>query len=398
MQDIRNQFPFFKSNPDLIYFDSATTTHKPESVIKTIDEFYRKHNANAGRSGYKLSVDATTQIEQVRAKVANYINARQGDQIIFTSGTTESNNTISYSWGLHNLKDGDEILLSRKDHKSNIAPWQNLQSILNHFGTKITLKEIDLNARGYLFNGTDINSFVKNITSQTRLIVLPHIHNIYGVDSISSQELKTLRGLVGKKILIALDASQSISHIPVDVQEMGIDFLSFSGHKMFAGTGVGVLYISENAISHIHPFMVGGQPQSNIKVSLESGTQNIPEILSLGAAIDFIQRIGLESMHIYVRDITQHLIKKLNTIDSIEFLPGFALCNCYEGFGIVSFNINGKNPNEIGFILEQNKILVRTGSQCSTTEEEQCIRVSLHIYNTTEEIDRFIDILKEVTV
>jgi cysteine desulfurase/selenocysteine lyase len=401
MNNLRNQFPFFQNNPDSIYFDNASTTQKPKIVLDAMTGYYTKYCANAGRGSYTIANQVTKEIEEIREKVKNFINAKSAEEIIFTSGATASLNTVAYAWGLHNLNDGDEVLVCFEDHDSNVLPWIQVKETLAKLGKKIKIIPFKNTSAG----DASIEDIVTKITKKTRLIALTHVHNVYGIRT----DVEILREKIDKNILLSLDAAQSIGHITVDVQELGIDFLSFSGHKMFASTGVGVLWINKKIHKEIHPFLVGGGVTAvqtgnrlaykKLPYLLEGGTENLAGIISLGAAIDFINEIGTEKIHERLIMLSQYLLAKLRQLKKIEFLPGIAYSKCAVGYGTIAFNIEGITSQEAGFILNDHNIFVRTGTHCTGGGDDlnDSIRVSMHIYNTEEEIDKFIDVLKEIT-
>jgi cysteine desulfurase / selenocysteine lyase len=402
MNDIRENFPFFRNNPNTIYFDNASTSQKPQVVLDTMQNYFETYCANAGRGSYAIANRVTKEVETVREKVKHFINAHSLSEIVFTSGATASLNTVAYSWGLHNLVDGDEILVCFDDHDSNTLPWLHLKDILRKKGINIKVIPFKSTSAG----DANIQDILSKVSKKTRLIALTHVHNVYGVKT----DVEILRKKIDDEILLSLDASQSIGHIPVDVQALGIDFLSFSGHKMFASTGIGVLWINERVHNNIYPFMVGGGVVTSegkkeivyksLPYMLEGGTENLAGILSLGAAIDFIESVSIEKIQARIFSLSQYLLAKLRTIEQIEFLPGIAYCRCAVGYGIISFNISGISSQEAGFILNEHGICVRTGSHCTGggDAKNDSIRVSLHIYNTEEEIDRFVECIKVITL
>ncbi|HVZ67250.1 MAG TPA: aminotransferase class V-fold PLP-dependent enzyme [Patescibacteria group bacterium] len=389
MNHIRNEFSFFEKNPNVIYFDNASTTQKPKSVINSIND-YLTSSANAGRGSYTLASQITNKVDEVRRKVADMVNAYDLSEVVFTSGATESLNTVAYSWGLHNLKTADEILVCYEDHDSNVLPWINLEKTLSEKGIKIKIVPFKNTSAG----DANIDDIVSKVTSKTRLIALTHIHNVYGTKS----DIELLRDRIGQKVLLSVDASQSIGHIKIDVQALKVDFLSFSGHKMFALTGIGVLWVNKRVHKYMKPFLTGGQTQDHMSQLLEAGTQNLAGIVSLGAAIDFINKISIEKIEQRILNLSQYLLTKLRGIEGIEFLPGIANCRCAVGYGVLSFNISTMNPSEVGFILSEKDICVRAGTHCTGKGDNlnNSVRVSLHIYNTEEEIDKLIKAIEDI--
>lgn len=400
VQAIRAQFPVFAERTGTIFFDNASTTQKPGSVIDTITTFYRRDCANAGRSSYEMSTALASRIELARARVASFIGAGVED-VAFTSGCTESLNAVALGWGLHNLRAGDEVMVCYEDHKSTVLPWLNLQHLLSTFGKEIKIVPICIHPEG----DYELRSIKGGTSGRTRLVAMTHVHHVYGLD----MEVEAVRKIVGADVLISLDASQTIGHRPLNVADLNVDFLSFSGHKMFAGNGVGVLYAAPRARVQMRPILVGGgmgviidgadlaAPAGSLRDLLEPGTQNIPSILSLVPAIDFLEGIGLETIDSRVDQLTRYLYERLKRLAGIEFSPGIDRCGCQHGFGIVSFRFEAVTTSDIAFLLDSEGILVRTGDHCLSRRQDgdDYVRISLHAYNTEEEIDRLTAVLGE---
>lgn len=398
MLNVRNQFPFFANNPDVIYMDSAATTQKPQLVLDALMDFYVKNNANAGRSSYPIASKLTREVEEVREKVRNFINAKEKEEIIFTSGSTDGFNKVAYALGLHYLKDGDEILYCPQDHKSFVLPWFKVQKLLKKTGVTIRLVPFKVNKLGSI----DRDDLFSKVTDKTKIINATHIHNIYGADS----DINKIRDWLGDKdVIINVDATQSVGHRLVDVQQLGADILSFSGHKMFAIQGVGATFITKKLHQFMEPIFVGGGKGVKLndgKVEIinfiqayESGTQNYAGILTLGKAIDFIEQLGIDNIYLHLSELTQYLLQKLRKLPKIEFSYGPNFWSCADGAGILSFKVEGLSASEVGFILADNKILVRTGDHCMSSgkKHDDTVRVSLHIYNSKEDIDKLIAVL-----
>ncbi|MCX8009458.1 MAG: aminotransferase class V-fold PLP-dependent enzyme, partial [Patescibacteria group bacterium] len=286
---IKDQFPFFHTHPDVVYLDSASTTQKPKSVIDTLVSFYTQENANAGRASYTLARKLSEKIEIIRTIVQQFLNAKHPSEIIFTFGATDGFNKIIHSIGLHYLRDGDEIIYCPHDHQSFILPWFNIQKILKETGKTIHLVPIRTKNTGSI----DQKDLLSKITNRTRVINLTHIHNVYGTDN----DIAAIKNSLSRPdIIVNVDATQSVGHIPVDVQSFGCDILSFSGHKMFAAQGCGVTYIASWLHDKIPPVILGGGGglslnNDSIKITdytkaWESGTQNYAAILTLNPAIE----------------------------------------------------------------------------------------------------------------
>ena len=393
---VRAQFPFFKNNPGAIFFDSASTTQKPESVLRAESRFYRRECSNAGRASYANSTRTSARIESARVAVARFINGNAED-IVFTSGATESLNTVALAWGLKNLEDGDEIMVCMQDHKSAVRPWLNLQELLARFGKTINIVPFGIHKEGD-YELADIRN---GLSPRTRLIALVHVHHVYGMD----MEVETIRDIVGGDVLISLDASQSIAHRQIDLNRLKIDFLSFSGHKMFALNGSGVLWVSPRCRNMLTSIKPGGgyAEQNSLQALLESGTPNIPAVLSLESAIAFIEKLGMERIETRLHELTRTLYKEIKDIPGINFSPGYGLCGCPQGFGILSFCFDQASTSDLAFALDAENIMLRSGDHCQTKSldegggnEPQYLRASLQIYNTEEEIKELAQVLRHL--
>lgn len=393
----RARFPALKN--DTIFFDNAATTQKPLEVITLMDDFYRKQCANAGRASYRMSTTLAKRIEESRARVAAFIGAAAED-ICFTAGATESLNLVALSWGLSNLKSGDQVMVCMDDHRSAVYPWINLKRILSGLGRDIEVVPFKLHPEG----DYDLKDIAALKSDRTRLIAVSHVHHLYGLD----MEVAAIRKIVGADVLISLDASQSVGHRPVNVGTLDVDFLSFSGHKMFAGNGAGVLYVRPSLRAKLEPVLVGGgmaaldggalKRGATLAALLEAGTQNIPAILSMVPAIEFIEGLGLKAIEDRLVLLTKKLYAKLKDLPGIEFSPGVDRCGCHRGFGIISFRfIEGIATSDLAFLFDSENILVRTGELCLANRPagDDYVRVSMHIYNTDAEINRFVAVLKE---
>lgn len=401
MLNIKNQFPFFKENPSLIYLDSTTTTQKPQCVINSLVEFYSKNNSSIGRSSYPLADRLAKNIDLVRKQVQKFINAKSEEEIIFTSGATDAFNKTIYALAINYLKDGDEILYCPNDHISFVSPWFRAQKLLRMTGRNVELIPFKVNEMGSINKG----DLFSKITSQTKVVNITHVHNVYGSDNNIDLISDYIRSQ-GKDIIINLDAAQSIGHIKVDIKELGVDILSFSGHKMFTSQGIGATYLNKKLHNIMAPFFRSGLEREK-KTELggsflkeyESGTQNYGGIISLGEAIKFIDNVGIKNIHIHLSELTQYLLEGLKKMNDIEFAYGPYYWNCKDGLGILSFKLKKISPAEVGFILSENNILVRTGNHCMGKSDKfnETIRVSMHIYNTIDDINALIRVIKKIT-
>jgi len=398
VSQLRENFPAIKKYPKTIFFDNSSTTQKPYQVIEAMHSFYENSCANSNRAAYALANKLHHQVEETRNHVAKFLNAKPSD-IAFTSGATDSLNLVANSWGLVNLRDGDQIMLCLDDHQSAILPWFNLQSQLQRLGKNIEIVPFSMHYRG-MYDRDDIRA---KISTKTRLVAMSHIHHLYGLEW-DQKDLADLRKHLSKDALLSLDASQSIGHAMVDAQALNVDFISFSGHKMFAANGVGILWVNPDIRTTIWPIRIGSKSstkiienrihidKSSLAGLLECGTLNLPAIFSLKAALEFVDSIDMINIEEYLSHLTHLLYQKLKDIPGIEFAPGFASYDCAKGFGIIGFRIANVTSNDLAQYLDQQQIFVRSGDYClgsKSSEDADYIRISLHIYNTEEEIDCF---------
>ena len=381
---IKNDFPIFLNfkNKSFIYFDNAATTQKPLSVLNSINDYYTKHNSNVHRGVYSIAEIATSNYESTRKKVQEFINAEESKSIIFTKGATESINLVANSWGGNNLSPGDEILITEMEHHSNIVPWQIISKT-----TGATLKYIPIH-NGQL----KLDNLDTYITQKTKFVSIVHQSNVFGTINDIEKIIKASHG-VGAKVLI--DGSQSITHKKIDVQKLNCDFFVFSGHKMMGPTGVGVLYGKSDILNQMPPFLSGGEmiktvdmnssTYNDIPWKFEAGTPNIAQVIGLGAAIDYINDLGIEKIDNIVTKSGNYLFDKLKNI------PGIIIYNNNPSH-IISFNIKDINPYDLAIILDQYGICIRVGHLCAQPAMEKMeisslSRISLYIYNDFEEID-----------
>lgn len=391
--NIRNQFPIYKvQNKNFIYLDSASTTLKHESSISKLKEYNSEYSANIHRSVYPIAEKATYEFEESRRKVANFINSKS-EEIIFTKSATESINLIAYSWGLSNLKKDDVILISKMEHHSNMVPWQFVAK-----KTGCILKYIPVLDDGTL----DLESFESLLSSNVKLISLIHQSNVLGI-------VNPIEGIIKKAhqngTLVMIDAAQSISHIEIDVKKIDCDFLVFSGHKMFASTGVGVLYGKYKLLDQMDPFLYGGQmigkvdeqnsTWNKLPLKFEAGTPNIGEVISLGASIDFIKSISFSKMNEHLNSITNAYLELLSTFKDITIYGQTS-----NRGPVISFNIKNIHAYDFCQIMGQHNISLRAGNHCAQPLLQEfgtnsTNRISFQIYNTIDELNYFNDKLKQ---
>lgn len=377
----------------LVYFDNAATTQKPQIVIDSILEYYNNFNSNIHRGVHYLSQQATDQFEQARKTVQHYINAKHFHEIIFTKGTTESINLIAHSFGMSFLKAGDEVLISEMEHHSNIVPWKMVCDLKG-----ASLRVIPMNEVG----GLDIDQIERLITSKTKILAITHTSNVLGTINPVKEIIRIAHS---KGVPVLVDGAQAISHTKVDIQDLDADFYAFSGHKMYAPMGIGVLYGKEEWLNKLPPYQGGGEmigkvtfeeiTYNELPFKFEAGTPNVEGVLGLEKAIQYIQSIGIEKIASYEQELLFYLMDRMKEIPNIHY---YGLSK--EKVAVLSFNVGDIHPYDLGVILDQMGIAVRTGHHCAQPIMDKfnipgTIRVSLALYNTKAEIDLFIDALKK---
>ncbi|WP_228539482.1 aminotransferase class V-fold PLP-dependent enzyme [Nocardia sp. XZ_19_385] len=391
-ESVRALFPALADSSE-VYLDSAATTQKPRPVIDTIQRYHSSRTANAGRGTYPWATGLSARLSRVRARAAAFIGAQHTDEVVFTGGATAALNAVALSWGLAELADGDQILFNPRDHASNVYPWHHLRQLLARFGRRIELVGYRITETGE----ADTADILAKLTPRTRLITTSHLHHVFG----GLTTLEELRGRIDPDVLLCFDCSQSGGHLPVDVTELGADFAVFAAHKMFGAPGTGILYCHRRIHDRLLPFLPGGNSgvrltdagliQAGMPELLEGGTQNIPGILALGSALEVLESFDMSVVAAHNRELTLRLIDGLRRVPGCEFLPGPAYAPCAVGYGIVSFTLPGITATDLGFVLSELGFLVRTGLHCTSAEgaDTDSVRVSTHIYNTFDEIDRF---------
>ena len=385
--DIKADFPIFNSS-DLIYLDNASTTQKPSKVLEEIDSFYKETNANVHRAIYSIGNEATRRFESAREKVAKFINAPSSKEIVFTSGATESINLLARSL-VSNLEPGDEILLSAMEHHSNIVPWQMMAEKF-----KVKIKYLPINKIGEL----DLNNSEQYFTSRTKIVSITHISNVLGTIN-PIEDLSKMAHKVGA--LFISDGAQGVPHMQVDVAKLGCDFYAFSGHKMLGPTGIGVLWGKTKLLEELDPFMGGGEmietvsfeesTWNEIPYKFEAGTPNIAQAVGLGAAVDYLDSIGMKNIQEHEKKLTDYAFDKIKDIEGIR-IHG----SSKKKSGVISFNIKDIHPQDLAQFLDQDNIAIRVGHHCaqpllSLLNETSTARISFYIYNTEEDIDKFCD-------
>ncbi|MCA4808325.1 cysteine desulfurase [Empedobacter stercoris] len=396
IQQIRSQFPILTrevNGKPLVYLDNGATSQKPKVVLDVLDEYYEMYNANVHRGIHTLSQEATDLMEESRRKIQKFIHAKYDHEIIFTRGTTEGINLVSNS--LRNvLTADDEIIITEIEHHSNIVPWQLL---CQRTGAK--LKYIPLTAEGIL----DIDKLDDLLTDKTKLVCVNQVSNALGVVNPIETIIEKAHA---KGAWVLIDAAQSAPHTVIDVQTLDCDFLVFSGHKMYGPTGIGILYGKEDVLNELPPFHGGGEMIKDVTMEVstyaclpfkfEAGTPDIAGIIGFGAAVDFINSIGMQTIHDYEKELVDYTIQRLSEFDEVVIYAKDA-----EHSGAVSFNLkfDGVHSSDVGMILDKKGIAVRTGHHCAQPIMHHfnipgTVRASFAVYNTKEEIDIFIDGLK----
>ena len=386
----REDFNMLKKN--IVYLDNGATTLKPNCVKEAIDDYYDNYTANAHRGDYKTSLVVDNKYEETRSKIKNFINAKESSEIVFTSGSTQSLNHIIFGYFKNVLQKDDEVLITVSEHASNILPWFILTK---EIGIKVKYIELDENYK------VTIDNVKKAITNKTKVISIAHITNVVGdirpIEEISKIAHKN-------NILLVVDAAQSIAHTKVDVQKMDVDFLVFSGHKMYGPTGIGVLYGKYDLLEKMHPVNYGGGMNAlftkdgyielrEVPIRFEAGTPNIEGVIGLSSAIDYINNIGINNIEQYERELRKYLIDKLKELDFIE------IYNSNTDSGAVAFNIKNVFAQDTAIYLDKYNICVRAGNHCAkilsdALKVNNTCRISLSFYNTKEEIDLLINVLK----
>ena len=396
IQHIRSQFPILNrevNGKPLVYFDNGATSQKPKVVLDILDQYYEKYNANVHRGIHTLSQEATDLMEESRRKIQAFINAKHDHEVIFTRGTTESINLVANTIG-QLLTVDDEIIITEIEHHSNIVPWQ---LVTQRTGAK--LKYIPLTAEGVL----DIDQLDNLLTDRTKLVCVNQVSNALGVVNPIETIIEKAHA---KGAWVLIDGAQSVPHTKIDVQALDADFLAFSGHKMYGPTGIGILYGKEEILNQLPPFHGGGEMIKDVTMEVstyaclpfkfEAGTPDVAGIIGLGAAVDFINAIGIDAIHDYEDELVEYTIERLSEFEEVEIYAKEA-----KHSGAVSFNLKleGVHSSDVGMILDKKGIAVRTGHHCAQPIMHHfgipgTVRASFGIYNTKEEVDIFIDGLK----
>ncbi len=392
--NIKDDFPILK-NRDIAYLDSGATTQKPKQVIEAIDKYYENYNANPHRGAYSLSIEATEAYEDTRTKISKFINTKAREEIIFSKNASESLNLIAYSYGLENLKPGDEICISIMEHHSNLVPWQK---VAKKTGAKLV----------YMYINEDFEiseeEWKTKINDKTKIVGITHVSNVLG----TINDVENIVKYAHKKGAVTIvDASQSIPHMKIDVQKLDTDFLVFSGHKMLAPLGIGVLYGKKEILNKMMPFLMGGDmieyvyeqettfaPLPN---KFEAGTQNVEGVIGLGAAIDYIEKIGYDEIQKIEDEVIDYARTELSKLDYLDI---YMTPNKENHSSVISFNIKGVHPHDVASILDSEGVCVRSGNHCAQPllrylNMDSTCRASFYLYNTKEDVDKLVSALNK---
>ena len=394
LEQIKNDFPLLK-NRNISYLDSGATTQKPTQVIETVKSFYENTNANPHRGAYSLSMEATEAYENTRNKIAKFINAKYSEEIIFSKNASEALNLIAYSYGLENLKKEDKIVLSIMEHHSNLVPWQKVSKV-----TGCKLEYLYIN-KDFEISDEEIEA---KITDNTKIVAITHVSNVLGT---INDVKKIIRYAHKKGAVVIVDASQSIPHMEIDVQDLDCDFLAFSGHKMLAPLGIGVLYGKKEILNKMSPFLMGGDmieyvyEQNTTFAPLpnkfEAGTQNVEGVIGLGSAIDYIEKIGYDKIQEIEKEVVGYALGELKKLDFLEL---YVTPNKENHSSVISFNIKGVHPHDVASILDSEGVGVRSGNHCAQPllrymGIDSTCRASFYFYNDKQDVDSLIRALNK---
>jgi len=398
VQAVRNDFPILSrlvNGKPLVYLDNAATSHKPRQVIDALVDYYERYNSNVHRGVHTLSVEATEHYEEARGKVARFINAPEPEHVIWVRNTTEAINLVAKTWAKANVHAGDEILVTEMEHHSNLVPWQQLAAEQG-----ATLKFIALDD-DYKLDLSDLDSL---LTPKTRIVAITHMSNVLGTITPVEQLIEAAHR-VGAVVL--LDAAQSVPHLPIDVQKLGCDFLAFSGHKMLAPTGIGCLYVRGEMLDEIEPFLYGGEmvlavtfetaSWAPLPMRFEAGTPNIADAIGMGAAVDYLQALGMDNVRQHEVALTRYAVERFRELEEVTT---FGTADIEMRGGVVSFYLDSVHPHDLGQVLDSHGIAIRTGHHCamplvrSRLHVPATARASFYLYNTESEVDALIDGLK----
>ncbi len=400
VRNIREDFPVLSKKvydgKPLVWLDSAATSQKPRQVIQALVDYYEGYNANVHRGVHALSMESTERYEDARAKVAAFINAAHAECLIWTRNTTEAINVVANSWGEDNIKPGDEIVVTALEHHSNLVPWQQ---VARKHGAKVRILPLTED------HTLDMDAAEEIIGPRTRLLAVTQASNSIGT-IVPVKELAKKARAVGAAVLV--DGAQSVPHMPVDVQDIDCDFMAFSGHKMLGPTGIGGLYVKRDVLEQMNPFLTGGEmvlavsyedaTWNDLPMRFEAGTPNIADAIGLGAAVDYLQELGMENVREHEIALTKYALDAFKELE--EELDVYGPNDTEMRGGIVSFHHPDVHPHDLGTVLDRRGIAIRTGHHCAMPMVQSLgvaatARASMYLYNTEEEVDMLVDALKE---
>ncbi len=403
IQALRRDFPILErkiNGQPLIYFDNAATTQKPRQVIDAIVDYYTYHNGNVHRAVHTLSMEATDLYEKSRESIAKFVNAKSPSEIIFVRGTTEAINLVAHSLGCNSLGEGDEVLVSLMEHHSDIVPWEILAKCRG-----FTIKYANVHEDGTL----DYEDFEGKITKKTRICCLSHVSNVTGVINDVKRITKAAHD---NGALMLVDGAQSVPHMPVDVQDIDMDFLAFSGHKLLGPTGIGVLYGKKAVLQKMEPFQGGGEMIKEVSIQkgrcsvswnelpwkFEAGTPNIAGAVGLGAAVKYLEALGMENVFAHEKELTKYAYERLKEHPKVTL---YGPSDLSKKCGIIPFGVKGLSSHDVALFFDNFGVMMRSGYHCAQPlhqvfKLDSSARASFYIYNTKEEIDRFNEILGEL--
>lgn len=392
-RDVREDFPVLRRpvhGRRLVYLDNAATTQKPQTVLDTLDDYYRRYNANVHRSVHKLAEEATLAYEAAREQAARFFNAARTEEIIFTSGTTEGINLVAYTWGRANIGPGDAIVLTEMEHHSNLVPWQILAQ---EKGAELRFLEIGPDG------SYDLDAFDRLLDERVKLVAFAHLSNVMGL-VLPAAEIARRAHSVGAKVLI--DAAQSAARLPIDVKALGCDFLVMSGHKIYGPTGIGVLWGRYDLLADMPPFLGGGEMIRRVELysstfqappaRFEAGTPKIAQAIGLAEALKYVDSIGLDWIDRHERDLARYAHEELSEIEGITIFGPPA----GERTGLVTFTVDGVHPHDLASLVDTQGVAIRAGHHCCMPLHDKLgvpatARASFALYNTNEDVDALVE-------
>ena len=400
-ENIRKDFPILKrtvrDNKPLVYLDNASTTQKPNQVIDAITDYYQNHNANIHRAVYALAEESTEAYETARDKIANFVNVKNRQEIIFVRGTTEAINLVAYAWGRSHVNEGDIIVTTEYEHHSNIVPWQLLTQ-----EKRAKLEYIGMDDNGEL-NLDDLDKYLA--TGKVKLVTFSLMSNVLGTITDAKKIIEKCKAA---GVLTLIDGAQAVPHMKVDLDTLGCDFFAFSGHKMLAPTGVGILWVRKSVLQTMSPFHGGGDmirevhkyetTWNDLPYKFEAGTPNIADVIGFGAAIDYLTKIGMDNVRQHEIELTKYAMEKFAKIPGLQI---YGTKDIAKRGGVISFNFADVHPHDVADIIDKEGISLRSGHHCAQVLMERLnvaatSRASFYIYNTKEDVDALIDSLNIV--